>query len=100
MVMARTQTIVQLNDELLAALDQRAVAHGVSRSQVIREAIESYVREDLDAEISRRIVDGYRRHPQAVRDAWGDPRAWTDRAARELHQRLTAEEREAGPDSW
>lgn len=100
MVVARTQTLVQLNDGLLAALDQRASSRGVSRSQLIREAVEAYVRQDLDAEISRRIIEGYRRQPQWEPDDWGDLGALADRAARETHQRLDAEERETGLPPW
>ena len=100
MAMARTQTIVQLNDALLAALDQRAARRGVSRSQLIREAVESYVGNDLDAEVSRRIVEGYRRHPQWEPDEWGHPLGLSDRAANQTHRRLDAEEREAGHEPW
>jgi metal-responsive CopG/Arc/MetJ family transcriptional regulator len=70
MVMARTATLVQLNQELLAALDQRAAERGVSRSQLIREAIESYLAEALDAAIDREIVEAYRRRPQADDPVW------------------------------
>lgn len=68
--MARTHTLVQLNEALLAALDQRAAHRGVSRSQVIREAVEAHLAEDHDAEISRQIVAGYERVPQANPDEW------------------------------
>ncbi|MEO6122052.1 MAG: CopG family transcriptional regulator [Acidimicrobiales bacterium] len=98
--MARTQTLVQLNDALLVALDQRAAKRGVSRSQLIREAVESYIRQDLDAELSRRIVEGYRRHPQWEPDEWGDPLQFTDQTARQLHRRLDEEERRAGDQPW
>ena len=63
MLMARRQTIVQLSDELVALLDERAARRGVSRSEVIREAIESYVKTDRDAAIDAAIVDGYTRIP-------------------------------------
>lgn len=69
MVMGRTQTLVQLSDELLAMLDQRAAKLGRSRSELIREAIESYLGEDAEAEIDRQIVAGYRHTP--ARDVWG-----------------------------
>lgn len=69
MVMARTQTIVQLTDELLAALDEQAVRTGRSRSEIIRAAIESYLAEAVAEEIDRRIVEGYRRTPQED-DPW------------------------------
>ncbi|MGH9183641.1 MAG: CopG family transcriptional regulator [Acidimicrobiales bacterium] len=57
--MTRTQTLVQLNDTLLALLDQRAAKRGVSRSQVIREAVEAYLGSDYESEISRQILAGY-----------------------------------------
>ena len=43
MNMARTQTLVQLTDELLARLDAFRAREGRSRSEVIREAIECYL---------------------------------------------------------
>ncbi len=63
---SRTQTLVQLTDELLAALDQRAASSGRSRSELIREAIQRYLGED-DAD--RAIVEAYRRVPQEA-DPW------------------------------
>ena len=62
--MARTQTLVQLSDLLLAVLDERAARTGRSRSDLIREAIESYLGDDVEAEIDRQIVQGYERAPQ------------------------------------
>lgn len=98
--MARTQTLVQLNDALLAALDQRAAQRGVSRSQLVREAIEQFVASDLEAEVTRRIIEGYEREPQGSADEWGDPLTSADVTARELHRRLDREEAEAGHDPW
>jgi predicted transcriptional regulator len=63
MVTMRTQTLVQLTDDLLALLDERAEAEGRSRSALIREAIEHYLAADLAARRDRAIVDGYRRIP-------------------------------------
>jgi predicted DNA-binding protein len=62
--MARTQTLVQLTDELLAALDQYAAQAGRSRSEIVRAAIERYLKEILEDDIDRSIVEGYRRAPQ------------------------------------
>ena len=62
--MARTQTLVQLSDDLLAALDQHAASSGRSRSDLIREAIERYIHDHLQDDIDRQIVAGYRRMPQ------------------------------------
>jgi metal-responsive CopG/Arc/MetJ family transcriptional regulator len=55
--------MVQLNETLLEVLDQRATATGRSRSDLIREAIEQYYKEDFEAAIDRAIVDGYTRIP-------------------------------------
>ncbi len=74
--MARTQTLVQLTDELVAALDQRAVTTGRSRSDLIREALQSYLADAAADEIDRRIVAGYRSLPQE-----DDP--WAEALARE-----------------
>ena len=62
-VMARTQTLVQLDDELVALLDQRAAHEGASRSALIRRAIEGYLAADRDAALDAAIVAGYRRVP-------------------------------------
>lgn len=100
MVVARSQTLVQLNDTLLAILDQRAARRGVSRSQVIREAVEAHLADDYDSEISRQIIAGYERTPQSTPDEWGDPAKFTAAAARDAHRRLDAEERGAGHEPW
>jgi len=63
MVMARTQTIVQLSDALLEELDARRAREGRSRSDVIRQAIEEYLGRDREAAIDAAIVDGYTRVP-------------------------------------
>lgn len=70
MLMARTQTLVQLSSALLTSLDAVAAREGRSRSELIRDAIEHYLRDELEAEIDRRIVEGYTRIPPE--DLWGD----------------------------
>lgn len=70
LLMSRMATLVQLNQDLLAALDQRAAERGVSRSQVIREAIETYLADALDAAIDHQIVEAYERRPQVEDPAW------------------------------
>jgi len=67
----KTQTLVQLTPDLLAALDQRALLTGRSRSDLIREAVRHYLDEVLQDEIDRRIVAGYRKKPQES-DPWAD----------------------------
>jgi metal-responsive CopG/Arc/MetJ family transcriptional regulator len=64
--MARTQTLVQLSDELLAQLDARAAREGRNRSDLIREALARFLAADREAEIDRLIVEGYTRRPQTV----------------------------------
>lgn len=76
MGVSRTQTLVQLNDALLARLDERAARESRSRSALIRDAIEAYLRDDVAAEIDRRIAEGYARAPQtAIEDAWAEAAA-------------------------
>jgi metal-responsive CopG/Arc/MetJ family transcriptional regulator len=55
--------MVQLNHTLLEMLDQRATETGRSRSDLIREAIEQYYKEDIEAAVDRAMVEGYARVP-------------------------------------
>jgi metal-responsive CopG/Arc/MetJ family transcriptional regulator len=55
--------MVQLNHTLLEVLDQRATETGRSRSDLIREAIQQYYKEDIEAAIDRAMVEGYTRVP-------------------------------------
>ena len=55
--------MVQLNHTLLEVLDQRATETGRSRSDLIREAIEQYYKEAIEAAIDRAMVEGYTRVP-------------------------------------
>jgi metal-responsive CopG/Arc/MetJ family transcriptional regulator len=72
MVIARRQTLVQLNDELVALLDERAARTHRSRSQVIREAVEQYLAAERAAAIDRAIVEGYTRIPPDEPDPWAE----------------------------
>jgi len=73
MTMARTQTLVQLSDELLHRLDSYRARQGRSRSEVVREAIERYLAADREAEIDRLLVDAYTRQPPE--DLWNEQAA-------------------------
>lgn len=100
---ARTQTMVQLNEQLLGLLDRRAVRAGVSRSQLIREAIEAYLAADHEATVDQRIVDGYARMPQSGEydaDEWGDVGQLVNSLTAVQQRRLSQEERDAGFDPW
>jgi metal-responsive CopG/Arc/MetJ family transcriptional regulator len=76
MVMSRRQVLVQLDDERLALLDERAARAGHSRSALIRAAIDDYLEADLEARIDAAIVAGYETQPQ-------EPDSWAEVAARE-----------------
>lgn len=71
MPMKRQQTLVQLTDELVALLDERAAKSGRSRSELIRAAIERYLADDREAAIDAAIVAGYERVPEEA-DPWAD----------------------------
>lgn len=98
--MARTQTMVQLSDELIELLDTVATRRGTSRSALVRELVVDGLREEREAATGARIVAGYRRIPQTEPDEWGDPAASANVAAEELLVRLDAEERAGGHGPW
>jgi Arc/MetJ-type ribon-helix-helix transcriptional regulator len=70
MAMARRQTLVQLDDARLAALDERAAAAGRSRSDLVREAVDLLLGTGDAAAIDAAIAAGYARVPAPERDAW------------------------------
>lgn len=70
MPMARRQTLVQLDDARLAALDERAAAAGRSRSDLVREAIDLLLGTGDAAAIDAAIVSGYARVPPPGGDPW------------------------------
>jgi metal-responsive CopG/Arc/MetJ family transcriptional regulator len=76
MAMARTQTLVQLSDELVQRLDSYRAREGRSRSDVVREAIERYLAADREAESDRLIVEAYTRQPPED--------VWTEQAAKQM----------------
>jgi Ribbon-helix-helix protein, copG family len=92
--------MVQLTDELLGDLDSEAAERGVSRSAVIREALETHLAERRDDAIGRAIAEGYRRFPPGTPDGWADLELMADIAGHETSQRLDAEERAAGFEPW
>ena len=98
--MARTQTMVQLNDELLETLDRAADRRGASRSALIRELLWQGLAEDRDAMIGEGIAAGYRRLPPGEPDDWGDLGAAGDASAEEVLRRLDADERRHGHAPW
>lgn len=73
----RTQTLVQLSDDLLAQLDERAAREGRSRSGLIRDALRAYLADEVGGATDRAIVEGYTRVPQTTQES-----AWAQDAAR------------------
>lgn len=94
-VSQRTQTLVQLSDELVGQLDRRAAAAGTSRSALIRNLLEAGLGDERSADVSRQIVAGYERVPQqAAADAWGDLNEWSQVNGRRNRAALATEENE------
>jgi metal-responsive CopG/Arc/MetJ family transcriptional regulator len=71
--MARRQVLVQLNDALLARLDERSGQIGCSRSRAIRSAVERWLELDPETTVDRAIAAGYTRKPPTAHDA-----AWAE----------------------
>ncbi len=92
--------MVQLNDRLLRLLDRHAARKGISRSALIRSALEDFLRADKEAMVGDEIVEGYKRIPPASPDEWGDLEQLTDNAAADVLHRLDAEESAAGHEQW
>lgn len=92
--------MVQLTDSLVGQLDAEAARRGISRSALVREAVERHLAERQERSIGQQIADGYRRIPPATPDEWGDLEPLADAAAAELLHRLDAEERQQGHDAW
>lgn len=69
--MARNQTLVQLSDRLVAALDEVAARERRSRSDLIRAAIAAYLADTLHDDVDRQYVEAYTKHPPTDEfDAW------------------------------
>jgi len=94
------QTMLQLPEDMVRALDLRAAGRGMSRSALVREIVEESLGNDQQAIIGRQIADGYRRIPAATPDEWGDLAALRDANTRDLLHRLDSEERQQGRQAW
>ena len=70
MIVARRQTLIQLDDARLAALDERAAVLGRSRSDLVREAVDLLLGTGGAAAVDAAIVDGYKRAPASEQDPW------------------------------
>jgi metal-responsive CopG/Arc/MetJ family transcriptional regulator len=64
MVVARREVLVQLDDELVARLDELARAEGTTRSDLLRRGANAVLHAAEEAEADRSLQDAYRRIPQ------------------------------------
>lgn len=64
MVMARKQVLVQLDDDLVAELDDVAARLGVSRSELLRRGARAVLQADYWATADEELVEGYLRIPE------------------------------------
>ncbi len=62
--MARKQVLVQLDDDLVEALDRAAEEVGLSRSELIRTAARALLESRVIARDEAALVAAYRRRPQ------------------------------------
>lgn len=91
--------MVQLTDELVAALDRFAARSGKSRSALIRQALEEFLASTREAEITAQLVSGYTQVPQGATDEWGTLAEQGRRDTEQTMRRLDEEEDAAGL-SW
>ncbi len=84
-------TLVQLPDDLLQRLDHRARRDAVSRSEVIRQAVRSFLEPEESAAIARAYREAYERFPLDTTDDWGDLESF--------HNEVTRT-RSAASDHW
>lgn len=63
MVMARREVLVQLDDELVAQLDELAVALGTNRSELMRRGAQAVLDAERLAAADQQLRAAYRRQP-------------------------------------
>lgn len=64
MVMARREVLVQLDDDLVARLDEAAERQSVSRSELLRRGANAVLEAERQMLLDRRLQESYRREPQ------------------------------------
>lgn len=87
--------MVHLNAEVIGLLDAKAKRRGVSRSQLIREAVDALLAPDRHEQLADRYRQGYSDAPPDSEDAWGELGAWHDELAR-----VRAAERSGSAPPW
>lgn len=87
------QIAVRLPEGLVVELDGAVErGHHDNRTEVVRAALESYLVQLRRAAVDDAIREGYRRHPQAGVDVWGDLDAQSAAVAGRAGAALDAED--------
>lgn len=63
MPMARREVLVQLDDDLVARLDELAAQLGTNRSELLRRAANAVITAEELAAADRELIAGYHRQP-------------------------------------
>ena len=63
MVMARREVLVQLDDDLVARLDELAAQLGTNRSELLRRGATAVITAEELAAADRELIAGYQRLP-------------------------------------
>ncbi len=92
--------MVQLTDSLVHLLDDAAAGRGMSRSAIIREALERYLAEEGHSLVTAQLVRAYEKTPQAEPDTWASMAGLGDQATAEALARLDEEEHRSGVGPW
>lgn len=93
------QTMVHLSEEQLAEADLEATRRGLSRSALIRQALDELLASRRGLALDGAMQSGYDRMPVVAGDQWGDGGS-SDSATRSVLHELTEAEQAAGKDPW
>jgi len=63
MVVARREVLVQLDDDLVARLDELAAQLGTNRSELLRRGANAVIAAEEFAMADRELIAGYQRQP-------------------------------------
>jgi Arc/MetJ-type ribon-helix-helix transcriptional regulator len=92
-----TQIAVRLSDHLLARIDKLVAAGRMaSRADAARRALDLLATSIEEAEITGRVIEGYRDQPVGEPDDWGRLDRMLDWSAASAVSDLERQEREAG----